>query len=90
MTQRRTCHFCGRVQGVGFRYTAHNLAMRHNVSGYIRNLDDGRVELVLEGPEEEVDAVVRGLSDRLDSFIQHVDEHVLPPTGEFSHFDIRH
>jgi acylphosphatase len=90
MLQRRTCHFSGRVQGVGFRYTAHNIALQHNVNGYVRNLPDGRVEMVLEGPEEEINEVVRSLSERLDGFIQQVDENVLPPTGEFQQFYIRH
>ena len=42
----------GRVQGVGFRYTAHNIARRHDVTGYVKNLTDGRVELVMEGPDD--------------------------------------
>src|SRR5207248_2933045 len=45
---RRQCLFSGRVQGVGFRYTVKNIALQHNISGYVRNLPDGRVELVME------------------------------------------
>ncbi len=90
MMQRRTCYFSGRVQGVGFRYTAHNIALQHNVNGYVRNLDDGRVEMVLEGPAEEIEEVVKALSERLDGYIQHIDENILPPTGEFHQFYIRH
>jgi acylphosphatase len=90
MLQRRTCHFSGRVQGVGFRYTAHNIALQHNVNGYVRNLPDGRVEMVLEGPEEEINEVVRSLAERLDGFIKQMDEDILPPTGEFEQFYIRH
>ncbi|MCC6240902.1 MAG: acylphosphatase [Phycisphaerales bacterium] len=88
--QRRTCLFSGRVQGVGFRYTAHNIALQHDVSGYVRNLADGRVEMVMEGPEEEIAAVVRSLSERLGGYIKQVDEEVYPPTGEFRQFLIRH
>ena len=43
--------FQGHVQGVGFRYATHGLAQRFAVAGYVRNLADGRVELVAEGLE---------------------------------------
>lgn len=45
----------GRVQGVGFRYTARRLASGFDVCGYVRNVPDGRVELVASGEPEEVD-----------------------------------
>jgi acylphosphatase len=45
----------GRVQGVGFRYSARRVAAGFDVAGYVRNLPDGRVELVASGDEEEVD-----------------------------------
>lgn len=44
----------GRVQGVGFRYFAEDLALAENLTGYVRNLPDGRVEAVAEGDEESV------------------------------------
>ena len=47
---RRHCYFSGRVQGVGFRYTSRNIAINYDVTGFVRNLPDGRVELVAEGP----------------------------------------
>jgi len=46
---RRALYFSGRVQGVGFRYESRALALGYNLSGYVRNLADGRVELVAEG-----------------------------------------
>ena len=52
--ERRRILYSGRVQGVGFRFTARRLASRFAVEGFVRNLDDGRVELVAEGPAEEV------------------------------------
>jgi acylphosphatase len=87
---RKTCIFSGRVQGVGFRYTAQNIAQQYDVKGYVRNLPDGRVELVLEGPDEEMDNIVDSIRDRLDSFIGNVDYHLLPATGEFRQFQIKH
>jgi len=44
----------GRVQGVGFRYFAQRVASSLGLSGYVRNLDDGRVEVYAAGPEEKL------------------------------------
>ena len=46
---RATVQYSGDVQGVGFRYTAVTIARGYNVSGYVQNLSDGRVRLVVEG-----------------------------------------
>jgi acylphosphatase len=48
----------GRVQGVYFRDTCRRVAAQHGVSGWVRNLPDGRVEAVFEGPAEAVDTVL--------------------------------
>src|SRR5207249_8898651 len=55
-TMRKRAHvfYAGRVQGVGFRYTAREVACGYEVTGFVRNLPDGRVEMVAEGEEEEV------------------------------------
>src|SRR5579862_6133515 len=87
---RRIIHFDGHVQGVGFRYTTQNIAMRYAVHGYVRNLKDGRVELVMEGDDHEMDNVIQCLRKRMNSFIQHVDTETYPATGEFEDFGIRH
>lgn len=88
--QRRTYHFSGHVQGVGFRYTTQNIAMRHNVHGYVKNLPDGRVELVMEGDEREMEDVVKNLSQRMSDYVRHVEARVAPATGEFERFCIKH
>ena len=87
---RRHLHYSGRVQGVGFRYTVKNIAMRHDISGYVRNLPDGRVELVVEGPDAEIDELLAAVKDRMNDYIRNIDVANLPATGEFSHFHIRH
>jgi len=53
----------GRVQGVGFRYTARRVAAGFDVAGYVRNLADGRVELVASGDAEEVDGFLEAVRD---------------------------
>ena len=53
----------GRVQGVGFRYTARRVAAGFDVAGYVRNLADGRVELVASGDADEVDGFLEAVRD---------------------------
>ena len=89
-SNRRTVHFGGRVQGVGFRYTTRNIALGYDVQGYVRNLPDGRVELVMEGPDSEMDKVVAEVQRRMNGYIRSLESHVSPATGEFEQFSIRH
>ncbi len=55
--------YSGRVQGVGFRYTVKSLVPGYDVLGIIRNLPDGRVELIVEGKQEELDAFLKAIRD---------------------------
>jgi len=48
--------YSGRVQGVGFRYAVRSVAAGYEVTGAVRNLTDGRVELTAEGPQQELEA----------------------------------
>jgi len=83
-------HFHGRVQGVGFRYTTRNIVLGYDVSGYVRNLPDGRVQLVMEGAESEMEQVVDELRRKMSCFIRKIDADTSPATGEFEQFSIRH
>lgn len=87
---RRICYFTGRVQGVGFRYTVHNLAMPHDVRGYVRNLPDGRVELVMEGPDPEMDQLLSDIRQKMGCFIRQVQTVEEPATNVFNGFNIKH
>ncbi|MDT3435680.1 acylphosphatase [Haloarcula sp. 1CSR25-25] len=59
MARRRVHVFVsGRVQGVYYRATTRERAQKQGVDGWVRNLDDGRVEAVFEGPEADVEAMV--------------------------------
>jgi acylphosphatase len=91
MVKRATVFYAGRVQGVGFRYTAREIACGYDVTGYVRNLPDGRVELVAEGAEEEVRAYAEALrASQLGSHIRNADVNWSEATEEFHGFEIRH
>lgn len=85
---RRTIHFTGRVQGVGFRYTTQSIAARFAVTGYVRNLPDGRVELVAEGEQVELDRFQKAVEEAMDGCIERAERDELTATGEFAHFFI--
>jgi len=87
---RRTVHFSGRVQGVGFRYTTRDISRNYSVTGYVENLPDGRVRLVVEGLPEEVERFVDAVSHRMQYYVSGSDQHAAVATGEFSRFEIRH
>ena len=59
--KRLEAYFTGTVQGVGFRYTAQQVAAGYDVMGSVRNIVDGRVELMLEGEQEEIEAYLKEL-----------------------------
>jgi len=84
-----TVLYSGRVQGVGFRYTAKTVATGFEVSGTIRNLPDGRVELVAEGARQELDAFRTALQDAgLAGFIRDEKVDWADAKNEFRGFEI--
>ena len=81
--------YSGHVQGVGFRYTAKSVAAGFEVSGIVRNLPDGRVELVVEGVREELEAFRAAIRDAgLKSFIRNETETWGTAQNEFRGFEI--
>ena len=79
----------GMVQGVGYRYFAQRSAARHQVRGYVRNLDDGRVEAFAQGSEPSVEAFKHDLTaGPTYSSVEEVEEIVLEPNKTYSSFRI--
>jgi len=88
MTVRRTVFYSGRVQGVGFRFTTCRLAEDHTVTGLVRNLPDGRVELVAEGSADELDRFLEAVRRTLGANISTAVVDESPATGSFNSFQI--
>ena len=86
--ERITVYFSGRVQGVGFRYATYHRARNFNVAGYVRNLPDGRVLLVAEGPPDHVARIVDDIKTQMKPYITDAVVEKGGATGEFSSFDI--
>ena len=81
----------GDVQGVGFRFFAQRAAARHQVVGYVKNLDDGRVEALAEGFPRPVEAFKHELAaGPRFARVEHLEEMNLDPTGTYSSFRIEH
>ena len=88
-SQYRLVHFSGTVQGVGFRYTVNRLAGRFDVSGYVKNLPDGRVELAVEGRPDQIAGLLDDISGHMGQYIGGIDQHDGPAEGRFAGFEIR-
>ena len=89
MRSRVHIFYSGRVQGVGFRYTIKTVAAGFEATGTVRNLPDGRVELVAEGPKAELEAFRQAICDAgLEHFIRNEDASWSEATGEFRGFEI--
>lgn len=89
--ERLQIFYAGHVQGVGFRYTVKRLAPGFELAGCIRNLPDGRVELIAEGDREELMAFQQAVRDSgLGSLIKTEDERWGAAEGSLRGFEIVH
>jgi acylphosphatase len=80
----------GRVQGVGFRWFTHDAAAREGLHGWVRNLADGRVEVVIEGEITAVDRLEAKLRrGPAGARVEHVAVEEHAPEGRVTGFEIR-
>lgn len=87
--EQRIVYFSGSVQGVGFRYTACRTAARYNITGYARNLPDGRVECLVEGPDTEIDNFLADLARRMSGYIHSQEHKSAQYSGRYKSFGVR-
>ncbi|MGE0758726.1 MAG: acylphosphatase [Pirellulaceae bacterium] len=86
---RRRVLFTGHVQGVGFRYRTVHVARQFAVTGFVRNLDDGRVELVCESQHSEGERFLAAVQAEMEGYIRDVQVETSPARGEFQEFGVR-
>ena len=92
MAETRAVHLRvgGRVQGVGFRYFVQQEASLHGVKGYVRNLSDGDVEAVAEGPRDAIERFVEAIRrGPRSSIVDRLERRDGEATGAFERFEIR-
>ena len=80
--------FSGTVQGVGFRYTAQRFAIGLKITGWVKNLSDGHVELVCEGTREQIENLLYKLDKQFGGRITHKDIDWPPAKKCFTDFEI--
>ena len=88
--RRWTVRFAGTVQGVGFRFTTERIAQQFAVTGYVRNLRDGRVEMAAEGAPAEIRQLLEAIDKAMAGYIRDRQVEDGPATGEFGGFRIAH
>lgn len=85
---RRRYLVSGRVQGVGFRATTSAVARNFRVVGSVKNLSDGRVEIVVEAEVEQIEAFIDAVQSAMKANISDLETHCESMTGEFSRFGV--
>ena len=85
---RRHIIFYGYVQGVGFRWKASHTARRLGISGWVRNLSDGSVEMEAEGTERDIADLIQALEDHSWGSVERIESAIIPVCGDYS-FDVR-
>ena len=80
--------FTGRVQGVGFRHATKMQARSYRVYGYVRNSEDGTVEVVIEGEREELTLFIASVQERMVGVIEETKTVIGVASGEFTKFSV--
>jgi len=80
--------FIGRVQGVGFRFTTHRIANRHQLTGFVRNLPDGTVEMFAQGPARDIDDCIQDIKEYSDDYLRETRVNEIPPDPKYRDFRI--
>ena len=80
--------FTGRVQGVGFRFTAFNIANRYQLTGLVRNLAGGAVEMIAQGPANDIDDCIRDIKESLRDYIKETKIEEVAFNPQYTDFKI--
>lgn len=80
--------FVGRVQGVGFRYTAFHIANRYGLTGFVRNCHDGTVEMLAQGPANDITACIRDIEESFPGYVRETKIEEIPIDPQYIEFKI--
>ena len=80
--------FIGRVQGVGFRFTAHRAASRRQLTGFVRNVPDGTVEMLAQGRPEDIDDCIEDIKEYFAGYLRETRIEEIPPDPSYIDFKI--
>ncbi len=80
--------FTGRVQGVGFRFTALRTAVRFGLAGFVRNLPNGGVEMVAQGTPGDIEQCIRDIEETLTGYITETKIEEITPDLKYKDFKI--
>jgi acylphosphatase len=80
--------FIGRVQGVGFRFTALDMARRYRLTGIVRNLPDGTVEMIAQGPHDNITNCIRDIEESFRVYIKEIKIEEIPSDPDYKDFKI--
>jgi acylphosphatase len=80
--------YSGRVQGVGFRFTVLNVANNYRLTGYVRNLSNGGVEVFVQGHFESIDSFQRDIDESFAGYIRQTDVELVPANTSLTEFKI--
>ena len=84
-----TVYFSGRVQGVGFRFNVRQIAQEYDVTGFVRNCVDGRVELEVEGSPGTIREFVAMIEERMHGYVRQIERSATRRPPQFHGFEIR-
>ena len=80
--------FSGRVQGVGFRFITHRIAQRYGLTGQVKNVPDGSVELIAQGRTDDIDNCLRDVEETFSGYIRDKQITDLPFDASCAEFKI--
>jgi acylphosphatase len=80
--------FAGQVQGVGFRYTAERIARRYELTGFVRNLPDGSVEMLAQGAGQDIEDFLRDIRNTFTGYIRETQIEEVLPNPKYTDFRI--
>ncbi len=80
--------FTGRVQGVGFRFTARRAAYRRQLTGFVRNLPDGTVEMLAQGPAQDIDDCIQDIKEYFGDYLRETKTQEMPTDPKYKDFRI--